>query len=208
MKSDLKGLQIFEVGLIISIVTNFLGVLDLGKVFSFIISVISVCVFMIMLTGAERLTEYDMGFIKTRNLLIAGVLLSSVIALLMGMAMADIEYWMTVTAVLFVISRAAVYIAVVGMAISGCVGISQRKKVRKSTKRLELENEYKEKCNRTWKVYLWLSVISIAIDVTGVMLINQDQFIWIALIFVFGTAVMVSGVLVAKRVNEAFDLCG
>lgn len=207
MKCDLKGLQIFEVGLILSIVTNFLGVLDLGKVFSFIISVISVCVFMIMLTGAERLTEYDIGFIKTRNLLIAGVLLSSVIALLMGMTLANIEYWMSVTAVIFVIARAAVYIGVVGMAISGCVGISKRKKGRKSKKRIDLENEYKEKCNRTWKVYLWLSVISIAADAAGVLLINQDQVIWTALIWIAGTAVMVSGAIAAKRVNEAFDLC-
>lgn len=207
MKSDLKGLQIFEIGLILSIVTNFLGILDLGKVFSFVISFISVCVFMIMLTGTERLTEYDIGFIKTRNLLIAGVLLSSVIALLTGMAMADIEYWMSVTAVIFVIARAAVYIAVVGMAISGCIGMSKIEKGRKSQERIDLENEYKEKCNRTWKVYLWVSVVSIFTDVVGVMLINQDQIIWTALIWVTGVAVMVSGAIAAKRVYEAFYLC-
>jgi len=195
MKYDLKGLEIFTAGMIVSIVTNFLAVLDMGKAISLGISAAEVAVFIVMLAGIESLIEYSSRFMMARNLLIAEILCSLAVAVLMGMSYFTFSDWVTDTAMLLVLLRAALYIGIMICALYGCAMIAK-------------DPKYEKKIILISRVYLAAALAEILINILSVFLINEFPALWLLLVFISGIAVMAAGVWIVTAVNRIFGICG
>lgn len=189
MNLKTKGNEIFLSGLMISLVTYYLGGLDMGNWLPLLVCGVQTGGFVLMFIGMRQWSENHKNFKVALGLIVAEMGIYLLFFVVLVGAMGSISVWEAVTGSFLALAGAIIYLVMIGMVFQGLACQYQ-----------ESGDEGKAKKVRAiWWCFFAFGAASLILRIGAVVLVNQS---WIGLTYllpIMGIPVLIVGGLFVKQ---------